>query len=434
MMHNIVFSCLLVMFGLIYPQDGHSQTQAIEVDRVVAVVNSEAITLYELKSRLATVQRQLQKQGTPMPPAKELERQLLERMIIDRIQVQTATEMGMRVSDTELDNALGRIAQNNRLSLSEFKSALEKDGVSWPKFREEIRQEITVARLRDREVDNRVAVSEAEIDNYLASAEARGATVEYQLAHIIVRLPEQAGPEQIARLRTKAENALQQLRRGEDFAKIAASYSDAQDALSGGSLGVRTIDRLPPLYAETVQKLKPGEVSDILRSPAGFHLLKLVDKRGGKAPPTAIRRTHVSHILIKTNEVVSDAEARRKIDALKERLDHGASFAELARLHSNDLSASKNGELGWLKQGDTVPPFEKAMDALPLNKISEPVRTPFGWHLILVHERKQDEGGQEQQRQAARQALRERKSDEAYQDWIRQMRDRAYVEYRFDER
>ena len=423
-----------VLFGLAGPVLSQQKSRPIDVDRIIAVVNNEAITQYDLRTRMNSVEHNLRKQGTPMPPIRELERQILERLIMDRVQVQSATELGMRIGDTELDAALRRIAENNRLSLETFKEALEKDGIPWAKFREEIRQEITVARLRDREVDSRITISEAEIDNYLASAEARGENAEYSLAHIIVRLPEQAGPEQIARLRAKTQEALQLLRQGEDFGKIAAAYSDAPDALSGGAIGVRTRDRLPTLYADEVDKLKPGNVSEILRSSAGFHILKLVDKRGGKISASATRQTRARHILIKTTEVVSDAEARRKIDLIKERLNNGADFAELAQAHSNDISASKGGDLGWLNLGETVPEFEKAMNALPLKQVSEPVRSPFGWHLILVDERRTTEGGKEQLRLAARQALRERKSDEAYQDWLRQLRDRAYVEYRLEER
>ena len=423
-----------VLFGLAGPVLSQQKSRPIDVDRIIAVVNNEAITQYDLRTRMNSVEHNLRKQGTPMPPVRELERQILERLIMDRVQVQSATELGMRIGDTELDAALRRIAENNRLSLETFKEALEKDGIPWAKFREEIRQEITVARLRDREVDSRITISEAEIDNYLASAEARGENAEYSLAHIIVRLPEQAGPEQIARLRAKAQEALQLLRQGEDFGKIAAAYSDAPDALSGGAIGVRTRDRLPTLYADEVDKLKPGNVSEILRSSAGFHILKLVDKRGGKISASATQQTRARHILIKTTEVVSDAEARRKIDLIKERLNNGADFAELAQAHSNDISASKGGDLGWLNLGETVPEFEKAMNALPLKQVSEPVRSPFGWHLILVDERRTTEGGKEQLRLAARQALRERKSDEAYQDWLRQLRDRAYVEYRLEER
>jgi len=422
--------------ALLLAAPGFAQSNAlpIEADRVVAVVNNEAVTLYELRTRVSSVEHNLRRQGTPMPAAQVLERQVLERIIVDKLQMQSASELGMKVSDSELDGALRRIAENNKLTLEQFKQALEKDGIPWAKFREEIRQEITVSRLRDREVDSRITISEGEIDNYLASAEARGDNAEYLLSHIIVRLPEQAGPEQIARLRSRIVEAQQRLQQGEDFAKIAAAYSDAPDALSGGNLGVRPIDRLPTLYADAAAQLQPGQLSEILRSSAGFHLLKLVDKRGGKLAPRNTQQTHARHILIKTTELVSDAEAKRKIDEIKARLDNGASFAELAKQYSNDMSASKGGDLGWLDQGATVPEFEKAMNALPLNTVSAPVQSPFGWHLIEVHERRVSEGGQEQLRQAARKALRERRSDEAYEDWLRQLRDRAYVEYRLEER
>jgi peptidyl-prolyl cis-trans isomerase SurA len=347
--------------------------------------------------------------------------------------MQSATELGMKVSDTELDMALRRIAENNKLTLDAFKQALEKDNIPWSKFREEIRQEITVSRLRDREVDSRITISEGEIDNYLTSAEARGDSAEYLISHIIVRLPEQAGPEQIARLRSRAAEAQQRLQQGDDFAKVAAAYSDAPDALSGGNIGVRTIDRLPTLYADAVSKLQPGQVSDILRSSAGFHIIKLVDKRGGKLVAKSTQQTHARHILIKVTELVSDAEAKRKIDDIKAKLNNGADFADLAKKYSNDLSASKGGDLGWLEQGATVPDFEKAMNSLSLNTVSDPVKSPFGWHLIEVEERRVKQGDQEQLRLAARQALRERKADEAYEDWLRQLRDRAYVEYRLED-
>lgn len=428
------FFPFLTALLLAAPSFAQGNTLPIEADRVIAVVNNEAVTLYELRTRVSSAAQNLRRQGTPMPAAQVLERQVLERIIVDKLQMQSAAELGMKINDSELDGALRRIAENNKLSLEQFKQALEKDGIPWAKFREEIRQEMTVSRLRDREVDSRITISEGEIDNYLASAEARGDNAEYLLSHIIVRLPEQAGPEQIARLRSRIVEAQQRLQQGEDFAKVAAAYSDAPDALSGGNLGVRPIDRLPTLYADAATKLQPGQISEVLRSSAGFHLLKLVDKRGGKLAPRNTQQTHARHILIKTTELVSDAEAKRKIDEIKARLNNGASFAELAKQHSNDMSASKGGDLGWLDQGVTVPEFEKAMNALPANTVSAPVKSPFGWHLIEVLERRVSEGGQEQLRQAARQALRERRSDEAYEDWLRQLRDRAYVEYRLEER
>ncbi|TSA00631.1 MAG: molecular chaperone SurA [Rhodocyclaceae bacterium] len=439
MIFRLLLLCLLASLSFVPVHAQTPRPRPVEVDRIIAVVNEEAITAFELRARLATVERQLRGQNVQLPPREVLERQLLERMITDRVQLQFAKETGLRISDIELDAALRRIADGNRLSLQEFRAALDKDGIAWTKFRDEIRDEIVLSRLRDREVESRIVVSDGEIDNYLANPDqdSHSGNVEVQTAHIVLRVPEQASPDQLMRIGARAQAALDQIRRGEDFAKVAASYSDAPDGLSGGAMGTRPLDRLPALYGDAVKKLKPGEVSDILRSPAGFHILKLIDKRGGDAgakPVVALKQTHARHILIKVNEIVSEAEARRKLVALKERIDNGADFAELARLNSNDLSAAKGGDLGWLYQGDTVPDFEKAMDALKINQTSEPVQSPFGFHLIQVLERRTEDATAERQRLAARQVLRERKSDEAYQDWVRQMRDRAYVEYRTEDR
>jgi peptidyl-prolyl cis-trans isomerase SurA len=437
MTYRLLLLCLLS--GLLFPALAQTRrTQPVEVDRIVAVVNDEAITAFELRTRLATVERQLRGQNVQLPPQDVLEKQLLERMITDRVQLQFAKETGLRISDIELDASIRRIAEGNRLSLQDFRVTLEKDGIPWTKFREEIREEIVLSRLRDREVESRIVISDGEIDNYLANPDQGGDTgnIEVQTAHIVVRVPEQASPDQLMRIGARAQAALDQIRRGDSFAKVAASYSDAPDGLTGGAMGTRPLDRLPALYADAVKKLKPGETSDILRSPAGFHIVTLIARQGGGGakPVVALKQTRARHILIKVNELVSETEARRKLVALKERLDNGADFAELARLHSNDLSAAKGGDLGWLYQGDTVPDFEKAMDRLTINQTSEPVQSPFGFHLIRVLERRTEDATAERQRLTARQVLRERKSDEAYQDWVRQMRDRAYVEYRAEDR
>lgn len=425
---------IIALFAL-FPALATAQSrQPIAVDRVVAVVNDEAITLNELRDRFATVTRQLRSRGTPLPAREVLEKQLLERLIVDRLQMQFARDSGLRIPDAELDAALRRIAENNRLSLAEFRAALERDGIAWNRFREDIREEMTVARLREREVESRIVVSDGEIDNYLAHPEQANQTALVTLGHIIVRVPEQADPARLKQLRARAEEALARVRAGEDFGKVAASYSEAPDALSGGIIEPRPADRLPTLYAEAVAKLQPGEASEILRSPAGFHIVRLFERKGGSVGGALIRQTHARHILIKVNELVSSEEARHKLTGLKERLDNGGDFAELARLYSNDLSAAKGGDLGWLYQGDTVPDFERAMDALKLGEVGQPVRSPFGWHLIQVLERKSAEPGDERKRLLARQALRERKSDEAYEDWLRQLRDRAYVEYRLEDR
>lgn len=412
------------------------RTSVQDIDRIVAVVNDQAITFIELRSRLAMVERQLRSQNVQLPSPEVLEKQLLDRMINDRIQLQLAAETGLRVSDIEVDAALRRIAESNRLSLEDFRAALLKDGVTWGKFREEIRDEMTLSRLREREVETRIVISEGEIDNYLANpSPTADSNPEVLLSHILIRVPEQVTPDQLMRIGVRAQAALDQIRRGEDFARVAASYSDSPDGLSGGAMSMRPMDRLPPLYADAVKKMQPGTVSDILRSPAGFHIVKLVQRRGAsKLAESGVKQTRARHILIKVTDLVTAEEAKRKIIMVKEKLDSGADFAETARTFSEDLSATKGGDLGLLYQGDTVPEFDRAMDALTVNQISEPIQSQYGYHIIQVQERRTEEVSQERKRGQVRLILRERKSDEAYQDWLRQMRDRAYVEIRTEER
>ena len=408
----------------------------MEVDRIVAVVNSEVITRSDLRLRVGQVTRQLSRQGTPLPPADVLERQVLERQIMERLQIQLANETSLRVDDITLDRALGRIADNNKLSMTDFRKALERDGITWDRFREEVRNEILLTRVREREVEGRIVISDAEVNNFLANPENVVGQEEYNLAHILFRAPEGASPEQLARLRAKAEDVAARVARGEAFDKLAASYSDAPDALSGGNLGWRSAERLPGVFAEAVTSLKPGEATPILRSAAGFHIVKVMDRKGGSqsAAASQVQQTRARHILIKTSEVVSDGDARRRLTDLRERVaPGGASVAELAKQHSADISAAKGGDLGWIYPADTVPEFEQAMDALKPGEISQPVQSPFGWHLILVEERRVQDISDDRKRAAARNALRERKGDEAYQDWLRQLRDRAYVEYRLEE-
>jgi peptidyl-prolyl cis-trans isomerase SurA len=424
----ITVACLAAS---VLPAVAHAAPEPVEADRIVAVVGDEVITQVELRARLQSALQQLQRQGTPLPGAGELEKQMLERLIMDRAQIQQAKQSGIRIDDLQLDQAINRIAGSNRMTLPQFRQALEKDGIEYPRFREEIRTEMMIARLREREVDSRLSVSDGEIDNFLAGQEAT-AGEEYQLAHILLRAPEGASPEQLQKLRLRAEQALKRARAGENFAQLAAAFSDAPDALAGGDLGWRPADRLPVLYADAAARLQAGEVGEILRSSAGFHILKLVAKRGGKVN-VAVRQTRARHILIRSSEVVSETEARRKLEIVRERIQHGADFAEQARLYSHDGSAANGGDLGWLNPGDTVPEFERAMDALKPGDLSAVVQSPFGMHLIQVLERRERDMSEERQRAIARQAIRERKLDEAYQDWLRQLRDRTYVENRLDE-
>ena len=416
---------------------GTPRPRVVLADRIVAVVNDEVITRVELDERVRVVKRDFQRRGLPLPPAEVLDNQVLERLIIDRAQLQFAREQGIRVDDPTLDRALGRIAEQNGKTMTEFIALLEKDGVPFNKFRDDIRGEILINRVREREVDRTVTCTDGEIEAFTAENSGPGqqSQQEINLGHILVRVPENATPEQLGQRRKRAEDALAQLKAGGDFAQVSVTFSDAPEALKGGELGLRPEDRLPQLFVDAVGKLKNGEVSEIVKSANGFHILKLIDRKAGSAgPKVAVLQTHARHILIKTNELVSQEQAKRRLADLRERLVNKADFAELARLYSNDGSRDKGGDLGWIYPGDTVPEFEKAMGELKPGEFSEPVQSQFGWHLIQVLERRNDDMSKERMRGAACQAIRERKSEDAYQEWLRQLRDRTYVELRLDER
>jgi peptidyl-prolyl cis-trans isomerase SurA len=408
--------------------------EILKMDRIIAIVDQGVITEQELADRIRTVKAQLEKQGTELPPDGVLGRQVLERLIADSLQLQMAAQTGVKVDDTQLDKTIERIAAQNKMSIEEFRAVLEKDGIPLRKFREDIRSEITISRIREREVDNKLNISEGEIDNYLTTQANRGEEQdEFEISHILIRTPEDASPEDLEKAKIKTQEALKQLADGASFSQVSASLSDAPNALEGGSMGWRNGAQLPGLFLEMLKPMQKGEVSKPIRSPNGFHIIKLNDRRGGSSS-LVIGQTHTRHILIKLSEVVSEKEAKRKIDGIKERLDNGGKFEELARQFSEDGSANNGGDLGWVNPGDTVPPFEKVMNALGLGEISEPVLSPFGWHVIQVTERRQQDMTKEASRLKARQEIRARKSEEAYQDWIREMRDRAFVELRLEDK
>ena len=401
------------------------------VDHIAVVVNDDVITRRELDSYLDKIRQQLKKQGTPLPAAKELEKQVMERMITDMLQLQYAKESGVRIDDAHLDKALGRIAQQNNFStLAEFRVKLAKEGVDFKKFREEIRNEITFTRLREREVDSKLVVSDNEIENYLLMQNKQaGKSEEMELAHIMVQVPEQASAEKIQASRQRADQAWTQLRGGAPFAQVAAGFSDAKDGLQGGNLGWRTADRLPTIFQEALKNMQSGDISAVLRSPNAFHIIKLLDKRN-KDTPVLITQTRARHILIKTSEFASENEARNRLSEIKRRIEGGADFAAQAKLYSEDGSAAQGGDLGWVSPGVFVAEFERAMNALKVGQISDLVQTEFGWHLIQVMERRNADVSVEQKKQQASMAIRSFKADEAYQDWLRQLRDRAFIEYR----
>lgn len=400
------------------------------LDGIVAVVDDSIITRSELERALAAVQRQIAQTDAKAPPVNVLEQQVLDRLILRQLQKRAAERSGIVIDDQTLNAALEDIARNNKLTLSELRTRVEKEGTSFNDFREEIRQEIAAARLRQREVDSRIQVSDQEVDSFLNRTGTQpNAAGEYRIAQILIALPDGASPEQIEQGRIKAQEVLDQLRDGADFAALAVAVSDGRQALEGGDLGWRRAEQLPTLFAEVVPRLSPGEVSNPIRSPSGFHLVKLLETRG--AARQTVTQTHARHILIKTNDALSDEEARQSLLRLRERAVNGENFGELARANSNDtVSAARNGDLGWVAPGTLVPNFEQVMNSLQPGETSEPFQTRFGWHLVQVLERRQQDAANEAQRAAAREALFRRKAEEEWEQWLRRLRDETYVEVR----
>jgi len=412
----------------------HGADSPVPLDRVLVVVNDEAVTQWDMNEQRRILLSQMQASKVTPPPPDILDKQVLERLIVERAILQYAKETGIRVDDTTVERTILRVAEENKLSPEEFRKVLARENIPYENYREDIRRQITIQRVRDREVDSKLSVSDAEVDNYLATiASQAGGENEYHLAHIYITVPEQASPDAVEASRKRAEKALAEVKSGKDFAEVAAAYSSAPDATSGGDLGWRTRARLPTVFADVVGNMKPGDVSPVLRSTSGFHLVKLVEERN-RNQATVVDQTHARHILIKVNEQTSEADAKTKIDRLRERIVAGASFEDIARANSEDTSAAKGGDLGWLSPGDTVPDFEHAMDKLAVNEVSQPIRTPFGWHLIQVVERRKQDITQQRRREEARRAIRQRKSDEQFEEFVRQLRDRTYVEYKVDDR
>lgn len=418
-------------------------TQAISTDtqiskplnRIIAVVNEDVITEKELAEAIKTATKRLQSQGVQIPDdPKPLHNQVLETIITKRIQLQHAKEIGLDINDNEVDETVNRIADENKMTLSEFSSVLEKDGIGMEKFRQEIRDEMIISRLRDRETKAQVNVTDGEVENFLRTQDTSSiGSDEYRLGHILVAVTENMNSAQIQLKKERADLAYGKLKAGTDFSIVASEFSDAADAAQGGIVDWRPASQLGPQFAELLGTLQPGDLTQIIQSPAGFHIFKLIDRRIQEVPTVVIDQTQARHILIKINELASDSDARLKITKLKERLDKGENFEELAKLYSEDASNSTGGNLGWLSPGDTVPAFEQAMNALTPGQVSEPVKSQFGWHLIQVIERRTQDVSIERRKQTARQAIRARKSDVVIQEWITQLRDQAYIELRLED-
>jgi peptidyl-prolyl cis-trans isomerase SurA len=414
-----------------------ASSSAKVIDSVYVIVNDEVITRREVDNRVREITARLRAQQAQLPDPEDMRRQVVEAMITERAQLQLGKEYGIRVSDVELDRAIGRIAESQKLSVQEMRNQMEKEGMTFAQFREQIRNEIVMQRLIDHEVDAKIQVSEAEIDTYQAAEKAAAADrVEMDIAQILVRIPENASPEQIAARKARADEVARQLRTGADFAKMATTYSDSPDALQGGAVGWRDPNRLPPMFSTELGKLKPGQLTPVLRTNVGFHILKLNNVRKPEAAQqqqqdAVVQQTHVRHIMLKLTPTLTEDDARKKLLDLKAKIESKqGSFEDLARQNSQDSFAAKGGDMGWIETGDIPAEFETAMNALKPGEISAPVKTPFGMHIIQVVERKAQDTSKDKERAMARQVLTERKRQEAMEDWARQVRDRAYVEFR----
>lgn len=400
------------------------------LDRIVAVVNDEVILASELREMEETVTQQLRQRQVALPPYDIFKSQVLERLIMQKLQLQTAARTGIRLADDALNAALREVAARNNLSLREFRDVLERDGYDFSVFRESIRRDMIISRLHKKQVGDKITVSDREVDNFLATQELQGGVEDaYYLLHILVSVPEAASPKQLQEAESKLAKIQNLLDQGADFSEVASGYSDGQNALEGGVLGWRTQGELPSLFAEVVPKMDVSEVSDVLRSGSGFHLVKLADKKSQEEH--MVKQALASHILIKTNELVTDEEAEARLNQLRERIVNGADFAELARAHSDDtVSALRGGSLGWASAGVMVPEFEEKMNALAKNEMSEVFKSRFGWHLILLEDRREQNMAEEFKRNKAREQIHTRKSNEEIDNWLRALRDEAYVEYR----
>ena len=461
------------------------------VDGIAAVVDKDVITLRELREASLRISGELKSRGIQVPDDQTLQHQVLQRLIMERVQRHEADRLGIRVDDAQVDQAIQTIAGRNKISVAQLRGEIEKSGTTWDAYRKSLRDEIRTDRLRQRAVDSTIVISDTEVDAFLKDqrrnpafgaapqaqpqpqaqpepapeqAAAPSGPMLYALAQILVRVPEGSSSEQLAALRKKAEGILARAKRGDDFASLAAAASDGPEALQGGVMGVRPLDGWPDLFVKAISNLQKGEVTNLIQSGNGFHIIKVMDRgtaqpapgRTARAPapaqapqpqqpaarpqapaapqgPTEVMQTRARHILIKTSTVMSDETARQRLEQVRQRLVAGdAKFEDMARQYSQDSTAPQGGELGWLNPGETVPPFEAAMNALKPGEISPPIQSPFGWHLIQVEERRQHDVTDELARMKARQILFERRAQPAFEDWLDQLRAQAYVDNRLE--
>ncbi|MCW5668924.1 MAG: peptidylprolyl isomerase [Hydrogenophaga sp.] len=408
-------------------------TQQGTADFIVALVNSEPVTNNEVRQRLLRVEQQIAQEGTAMPARDVLVREVLEQIINERAQMQQASELGITVDEAAVTQAEQAIAAQNQLSPDELRRRLAAEGIDINRFRNNLRNQILLQRVQERQVDSRVRVTDADIDDFIR--EQRGnsdvASLELNLAHVLVAVPEGATPERIQELQARAQGVAERARAGADFAQLARDFSDAPERTNGGLFGMRPATRLPSLFVDATRALAAGGVAGPLRSPAGFHVLKVIEKKQAGMPDAIVTQTRARHILLRTGPQLSQADAVARLAAFRQQIASGqASFEALAREHSQDGSASQGGDLGWAGPGMFVPEFEQAMNALRPGEVSAPLVSRFGVHLIRVDERRQATLTQREQRDMVRGLAREKKLEDALRVWTQDTRSRAYVEYR----
>lgn len=411
-------------------------TSGQTVDTIAAIVNDGVITQRELDERVNLIARRLQQQNAPVPPSDQLRAQVLNQMVLERIQLQKAKEDGITIDDAAVNRTLERLAQANGMDLATYRGRIEAAGVPWSTFTSDARTELTLSRLREKEVDSKISVSDAEVANYIASQRGpnAGQTNDLHFEHIFIKAPLNASETDIEAAQAKANALLKEAQSGSKFSSLAKSNSQANDASKGGDMGYLPPSKLPPEFVTASSTLRPGEVNPtLIRTSDGFQIVRLVDRRQGQgtsADAPKLVQTHVRHILLRVGDGMSEPQARQKLLEIRQEIAQGGDFAKFARTYSQDGSASQGGDLGWISPGETVPEFERAMNTLQDGQLSEPVRTEYGYHLIQVLGRRDAEGSVSQQMDLARQAIGQRKAEQAYADWLRQLRDTAYVDYK----
>ncbi len=425
---NKLSDCLRpLLLGAVLLASG-AQAQFQSLDRVVAIVDNDVIMYSQLDQRLREVEQTIGKRGGQLPPQDVLQQQVLERLIVENLQLQVGDRSGIRITDEELNQAMASIAQRNKLSLDQFRAALARDGLSFEEAREQVRREMIISRVRQRRVAERIQVTDQEVQNFLASEQGQmQLSEEYRLANILIPVPEAASPDQIRAAAEKTSQVYDSLRNGADFGQAAMSNSASENALEGGEIGWRKAAQLPPAFVEMIRALSVGDITEPVRTPTGFMIVKLLDKRGGD---TLVRdEVHVRHILIKPNEVRSEEETRRLVERLYERIVAGEDFATLAKSFSEDPGSALNGgDLNWIDPNALVPEFREVMAKTPSGQLSEPFKSPYGWHVLEVLGRRATDSSEQYREQQAMNVLRNRKYDEELEAWLRQIRDEAYVE------